>query len=154
MTHRIFLAALALGLGLLSAAAGAVPLDDQLIDDAKACSLAGVQQDLAQGANAKATHPNGRTALMLAAEWCQDTGDVASTLLDHGANVNAKDNKGMTALMYAAQVDDDDVARVLLAHGADINAKANDGATALDFTNSDPIGLGVVAGLLQAAGAQ
>jgi ankyrin repeat protein len=158
MSRRTSLAAafatIMLGIGLLPASAGAVSLGDKLIQDAKSCSLSDVQQDLANGAKVNATHPNGRTALMMTGEWCSTTGDIASTLIDHGANVNAKDKKGMTALMYAASVDNDEVAKVLLAHGADVNAKANDGSTALSITQSDPMGPGEVASLLQAAGAQ
>ena len=158
-SHRTFvtavLAAAALGLGLLSQPVSADTLGYKLIQDAKSCSLADVQQDLANGANVNATDPNdGRTALMLNAEWCF-SGDIASTLVAHGANVNARDNKGETALMWAASGGDNvEVTRVLLAHGADVNAKANDGSTPLGWARSDPMSSGDVASLLQAAGAQ
>jgi len=154
MSHRTLLAAIVLTVGLLPAPVTAAPLNDQLIQDAKDGSLAGVQNDLANGADVNATHENGRTALMLAAEW--DTyPDVASLLVAHGANVNAKDNRGMTALMYAVQSDRVHVAGVLLAPGADVNAKNNDGETALEMFESDPL-LSAdddFVSLLQAAGA-
>lgn len=141
-------------LALLSTAVGADSLGDQLIQDAKSGSLAGVQKDLANGANVNARHKNGRTALMLTAEWSIGNKDIADVLLAHGAEVDAKDNKGMTALMYAASVDNADVARVLLAHGANANAKANDGSTVLAIAQAgDLYGDGEVVGLLDAAGA-
>ncbi len=156
MSHRIRLAAAlgALILGLAAVPAGAGSLGDQLIQDAKAGSLPAVQRDLANGADVNARHANGRTALMLTAEWGHGNTDVTNALLEHGADVNAKDNKGMTALMYAASVDDADIARVLIAHGADVNAKANDGETVLAIAQADDIyGDGEVVSLLQADGA-
>ena len=117
-----------------------VSLGDRLIQDAKDGSVANVQQDLADGADVNSRHKNGRTALMLNAEWGEEV-DVTNVLLAHGADVNAKDNEGRTALMWAAELDKTDFVRLLVAHGADVNAKANDGTTALSLAEGDEQGV-------------
>lgn len=135
----------------------AAALGDQLIQDAKDGSLASVQQDLANGADVNSKHQNGRTALMLTAEW-GSTEDVASFLLAHGADINAKDNDGRTALMWAvAPPGNHIIVPLLVAHGADVNAKANDGTTVLSIAESpDEFGEvdGDIVSLLRARGAQ
>jgi ankyrin repeat protein len=119
-------------------------LGDQLIQDAKDGSVAKVQQDLANGADVNSRHSNGRTALMLNAEWDHDSVDVIDVLLDHGANVNAKDNDGHTALMWAVEMDEPNVVRLLVEHGADVNARANDGTTPLSLAEAGDEITGVV----------
>jgi uncharacterized protein len=111
-------------------------LGDRLIQDAKDGSVANVQQDLANGADVNSKHSNGRTALMLNAQWGNDSVDVIKVLLAHGANVNAKDSDGHTALMWAAELDEPNVVRVLVEHGADVNARANDGTTPLSLAKA------------------
>ena len=138
-----------------NAPVGARSLNDQLIQDAKDGSVAGVQQDLGNGADVNAKHKNGRTALMLTAEWGSQ-GEVAGVLLAHGADLSAKDKDGRTALMWAVQFNTGMV-RLLVAHGADVNAKANDGATALSIAESGDVFGSVdedIVGLLHAHGAQ
>ena len=139
-----------------NAPAGTVSLNDQLIQDAKDGSVARVQQDLANGADVNSRHKNGRTPLMLSAEWGKV--DVVNLLLAHRVDVNARDNYGRTALIWAINsLYDADIVRLLVAHGADVNAKANDGTTALSIAESGDV-LGsvdeVIVHLLRAHGAQ
>ncbi|WP_460201825.1 ankyrin repeat domain-containing protein [Scytonema sp. NUACC21] len=56
---------------------------------------------IAAGADINAKDINGRTPLILAAEFCN--AEVAAILIQAGADINAKDNDGNTALMYASR---------------------------------------------------
>lgn len=73
--------------------------------------------------------PDGKTALMLAAERGRD--GAVTMLLNAGAAPNARSRNGGTALMYAASVGDEDSIRTLIRHGGAVNAMNVDGKTAL-----------------------
>ncbi|HSK38566.1 MAG TPA: ankyrin repeat domain-containing protein [Arenibaculum sp.] len=73
--------------------------------------------------------PDGKTALMLAAE--RGRNGAVSMLLNAGAAPNARSRNGGTALMYAASVGDNGSIQALIRHGGAVNAMNVDGKTAL-----------------------
>jgi uncharacterized protein len=75
------------------------------------------------------TDPDGRTALMWAAQWT--TGDIVELLIVKGAKVNARTQQGYTALMFALCVSRADNVRVLLRHGERVNVTNDRGETPL-----------------------
>lgn len=81
------------------------------------------------GRNLDRELPDGKTALMLAAE--RGRGDAIRMLLEAGAAPNARSRNGGTALMYAASIGDENAIRALIRHGGAVNAMNVDGKTAL-----------------------
>ncbi len=71
-----------------------------------------------RGADIKATDPEGRTILMLAAGSATAPVDTIKALLDHGADVNAKTSKGDTALDFARRHGQTPVVDLLVRAGA------------------------------------
>ncbi len=113
-----------------------------------------VRQALDSGANIAAQDPQGKTALMYAAE--KNSLKVVQVLLKAEAKIiNAKDKDGMTVLMYAAKSNDDPAVMEELLNAVDefngqgiwpfknkvgINDKSKKGKTALMFAveNNSP----------------
>jgi hypothetical protein len=73
--------------------------------------------------------PDGKTALMLAAE--QGNASAVRQLLAAGAAPNARSRNGGTALMYAASIGSSTVVRTLLQTGSAVNSMNVEGKTAL-----------------------
>jgi type II secretory pathway predicted ATPase ExeA len=73
--------------------------------------------------------PDGKTALMLAAE--QGNASAVRQLLAAGAAPNARSRNGGTALMYAAAIGSNAVVRTLLQTGSAVNSMNVEGRTAL-----------------------
>lgn len=81
------------------------------------------------GRNLDRELPDGKTALMLAAE--RGRSDAVRMLLEAGAAPNARSRNGGTALMYAASAGDENGIRALIRYGGAVNAMNVDGKTAL-----------------------
>ena len=114
---------------ILCALAGGLSAAGTLLDAAKAGDKAAIRTLLAQKADAKATHPDGATALHWAAY--HDDVDSADLLLKAGADVNAANDLGATPLGLAAQNGSSAVVRRLLAAGANPNLALMPGETPL-----------------------
>jgi type II secretory pathway predicted ATPase ExeA/tetratricopeptide (TPR) repeat protein len=84
---------------------------------------------IASGGDLDHELPDGKTALMLAAE--RGRSDAVLMLLEAGAAPNARSRNGGTALMYAAGIGDNESIRILVRHGGAVNAMNVDGKTAL-----------------------
>jgi ankyrin repeat protein len=91
-----------------------------LLEAAYAGDLAGATRALDGGADANASGPEARTALMLAA--FEGRTAVAELLLARGARVDDRDSIGRTALMYASTGPFPETVELLLTSGADPNA--------------------------------
>ncbi len=124
--------------GLLSGGASApgtnasAPAEQPLIKAIAEGRLDDARNLIARGADVNAANPDGKTALMQAAEgsgYLPNNASAVALLLDKGANVNAQDHRGWTALYRAIAEGKQDAVRILLAHKADPNAKASDGST-------------------------
>ncbi len=103
-----------------------------LFDAVKFGKLSKIKRLLNNEVDMNATDTDGKTALMLAAEWyIHGNSEVVKVLLDNGANVNYKDENGKTALMSAALLDKSEVAKVLLDNGANVNDEIKNGWTVL-----------------------
>lgn len=72
---------------------------------------------------------SGRTALLLAASYCQQS--AVDILLKHGADVNATGSNGESALMWASSCGYLNVMQTLLDGGAKVDMSDNDGFTSL-----------------------
>jgi ankyrin repeat protein len=140
-------AALALGWAAVAVAGSA----EDLIDAAGRGDAAAVQALLAKGTDVNAKDSNGRTALIEASLYNDNSHvEVVRALLAKGADVNAKDRSGTTALIEAsrrksprtahgdparssgyAHKGNLQVVQALLAKGADVNAKGRNATTAL-----------------------
>ncbi len=103
----------------------------------------------AMNAAADAVHPNGKTALMLAAK--QGRLQRVKALLAAKADVNRTNNNGGTPLMYAALGGNTEIVELFLDRGADVNAAAKNGWSALMVASAK--GHTKVVELLLAAGA-
>ncbi|MCH7791270.1 MAG: ankyrin repeat domain-containing protein [Planctomycetes bacterium] len=78
---------------------------------------------------AKSDLSDGKTALILAVEECEQ---AVSLLLDAGADVNARDDEGRIALYHATYYADDDATlSMLIERGSDLEAVVKNGYTAL-----------------------
>ncbi|HEX4793597.1 MAG TPA: ankyrin repeat domain-containing protein [Humisphaera sp.] len=83
-------------------------------------------------ADPNARSGEGKTALMIAAQHCDEP--AAMALIAKGADVNVRDRQGATALMEAAGAGRRSAApflKLLLEHGAAIDAQDQQGATAI-----------------------
>jgi ankyrin repeat protein len=100
-----------------------------LLDAAKAGDKAAIRTLLQQKADAKATLPDGATAL----HWVAYHDDLESTalLLKAGADANAANDLGATPLWLAAQNGSSAMVRALLAGGANPNLALLSGETPL-----------------------
>jgi hypothetical protein len=90
-----------------------------------------VEALLQAGADVHTRGPQGRTALMVAAEKSPSdrrAAGIVRRLIAAGADVNARDNTGQTALMMMGT---EEVTRALLEAGADPTLKDEQGTTAL-----------------------
>ena len=92
-------------------------------------SLEEIKELLKKGADLEAKDGDGRTALMMAANWGEL--DVVKFLVEHGADVNAKGEGGRTALMYVASNGCFEAVVYLVENGADLEAKNKFRRTAL-----------------------
>ena len=82
------------------------------------------------------TDPDGRTALMFAAESGHDAS--VDSLIQSGADVNFSDSDGATALLLAVQMGYDKCVDLLIKTGANVNVTLSDGKAAIymcGFTN-------------------
>lgn len=87
----------------------------------------GLSSCLAAGAPIDARNEEGRTALLIAADF--NRSDAVNVLLSAGANVDAQGDDGMTALMLALCNGRQDIADALLDGGADVTLHNKEGKT-------------------------
>ena len=99
-----------------------------------------VQNAINSGADVNSRDKDGKTPLMYAAGYNQNT-DVTTVLLKAGADIETTDKNSMTPLMYAAWNNQDpDEITVLLKAGANLKAQDKDGFEALTHAAySNPI---------------
>ena len=90
---------------------------------------AGVQRELACGADVNAKNDHGGTPLHYAA-YRNDNSAVIEALLEAGADVNAKNDDGNTPLHWAGFNENAVVTEALLNADADVYAKNDDGKNA------------------------
>ena len=92
---------------------------------------------LGAGADPNAANVLGRTALMFASSYGQDT--IVKLLLDRGAkpNIVPNDHSSWTALMAAAARGHAITVALLLQNGADPNIKSKDGRTAIELARAE-----------------
>ncbi|MBI4042550.1 MAG: ankyrin repeat domain-containing protein [Deltaproteobacteria bacterium] len=100
------------------------------------CVPQDVRKLIEQGADPRSKNDEGRTALILAAEFCkEEDASILQLMIDHGADVNAADLLGETALHHTMLGKDHHLntagAAVLLRAGADVDAVSNGGWTPL-----------------------
>jgi ankyrin repeat protein len=88
-----------------------------------------------KGADLKALDPQGRTALLRAAN--QEGPDTVRVLLKYGSDVKATDPAGNNALHSAAKLGRSDIIGDLLRAGVPLNARNNAGVT--------PLGMAIMA---------
>jgi len=115
-----------------------------------------------KGADVNAYDKNGKTPLIVAAEY--GLRDNVQTLIEKGADVSAKTNDGVRALTYAAMYGHTDVVRLLIKNGANVNAKDGMNQTALsmarfmknqkDTSEGHKKALNDIIGILEQAGAR
>lgn len=109
----------------------------ELLDAAEAGAAEVVAEALDSGADANATDPFGRSALMLAAAGGHD--DAVRALLEAGADVHARSQRGWTALMFAADgAPNATTALILLNAGSDPHVADDEGRRALDLARDHP----------------
>jgi ankyrin repeat protein len=120
-----------------------------LLDAAKAGDKAAIRALLLQKADAKATLPDGATALHWAAY--HDDSESVGLLLKAGADVNAANDLGATPLWLASQNGSSAMVRSLLAGGANPNLALLSGETPLMVASRG--GFSEVASQLLAKGA-
>lgn len=100
-------------------------LNDALIIASRSNDLNKAIFLLNMGAQIEAKDSEGRTPLILAAEYGYGREGFVKLLIDSGADLNAKDSEGMTPLMLAAKKGYGcvDLVKLLIDSGADLNAK-------------------------------
>lgn len=109
---------------------GQAERDTTLILASKRGYLTGMKALLDAGANANATGPKGRTALMSAVQSRKI--EAVKLLLERGADINSRDELEGTALSWAAgPFGSAQAVAVLLASGAEVNVSDNNGMTPL-----------------------
>lgn len=81
---------------------------------------AAIQQFLNQGMDPNIQHPDGNTALIMAAREGQT--EIVKTLLDRGAKVYIRNRQDETAVMLAAYEGHDLIIDLLVAWGAELSA--------------------------------
>ncbi len=108
---------------LLSVDAGPLWAADgeSVVDAAKAHDNAAVRALVAEGSDARATHPDGATALHWAAHF--DELEIAELLIGAGADPNAANDYGATPLTMACTNANAAMVEALLAAGANPNAR-------------------------------
>jgi ankyrin repeat protein len=95
-------------------------VDRDLLQAAKAGSMAGAKKALHKGANINVMDDDGSTPLHLAVQ--HEQGEMVSYLLSQQAVVNAMDHSGATALHYAAKQGNVETIKLLLEKKADASA--------------------------------
>lgn len=104
----------------------------KLIELVRAGDLAGMQQELAAGANPYAPDKNGFSALQLAAMYGNTP--ALRSLLDHSVDIRRSTANGWNPLALALRYSHFDAATLLLDAGADVNApQPLGGVTPLSF---------------------
>lgn len=96
---------------------------------AKNGKLTKVRSLIAEGTDVNASNYNGRTALMSAVFFQNQS--IIKELLGEGANVDARDSTGKTALMIAVSTRNIEMVTLLVASGADVTIEDNKENTAL-----------------------
>ena len=105
------------------------------------------------GADVNAKDNDGRTPLLHAVRWSDESTEIVTLLIEAGADVNAKDNDGWTPLFVAAaNPNTPEMITLFIEMGADVNAKNNNGETPL--MNAHSSGNLEIIKLLKAAGAR
>ena len=125
----VWLAAVLCGASVCAPAWADVATDAQLLESASSQDAETALYALSQGANARATQPDGTTALHYAAHF----GNAALTaaLLKAKVDPNAVNEFGATPLGEAAIIGDAKVIALLLKAGANVEARNPEGQTAL-----------------------
>ena len=103
--------------------------DDSNLDIIELC--------LSKGANPNIKMNDGKTPLMVAAEF--NSPEICKAFIDAGADINAKDKNGDTSLIIASREKSKDAVSTLIDANADINASNNNGETALSVAASKQI---------------
>jgi ankyrin repeat protein len=113
----------------LSAGFGGAALADPLVDAVEAGDSAAAMRLIGEGADVRATSPDGTTAL----HWAVYNSDaeLVSRLLREGADVSAVNHYSSTPMMEAAVFGDVAIMAMLLEAGADVESPNADGQTAL-----------------------
>lgn len=88
-----------------------------------------IRQLISQGGDIDETDKEGRTLLMEAVQFSDET--MVAFLISHGANVNACDRLGWTALHYAADSKYWPISKILIESGASVDTQDEDGNTPL-----------------------
>ena len=125
----VWLAAVLCGASVCAPAWADMATDAQLLESASSQDAETALYALSQGANARATQPDGTTALHYAAHF----GNAALTaaLLKAKADPNVVNEFGATPLGEAAIIGDAKVIALLLKAGANVEARNPEGQTAL-----------------------
>lgn len=109
-------------------------LDNEFRMNIRDSRINDAREDLHDGARVDGRSPSGKTALMIAAEYC--FAKEVRMLLERGADPNLKDAEGRTPLIYAARESCLEAASMLVRHAAVVSVADRQGKTALDYARS------------------